>query len=146
MTSKPAPLQRSDFKEWIEITSRWGDNDQYGHINNVQYYSFFDTAVNQLLMQKQLLDPAHGALIGLVVQSHCDFHDALSFPGVVQAGVRVAHLGRSSVRYEIGLFSPGKIPASASGYFVHVYVDRNSRRPTHLPETWREPLEALSLI
>jgi acyl-CoA thioester hydrolase len=143
MTIKPVRLTREYFRAWIDITTRWGDNDQYGHVNNVQYYSFFDTAVNQWLIQKNLLDPANGTLIGLVVQSHCDFHDAVSFPGVVQAGVRVAQLGCSSVRYEIGLFLPGKMLASASGYFIHVYVDRLTRRPVELPATWREPLEAL---
>ncbi len=141
MTSKVNALARDQFKQWIDISSRWGDNDQYGHINNVLYYSFFDTAVNQLLMQHQLLDPHRGNIIGLVVQSHCDFLEGLSFPGLIQAGVRVAHLGRTSVKYEIGLFSAGKIQSAAHGHFVHVYVDRHTRRPIELPPSWRVLLE-----
>jgi acyl-CoA thioester hydrolase len=143
--NKSESLPRTHFSAWIDISSRWSDNDQYGHINNVVYYSFFDTAVNQLLIQMNLLDPKNSDVIGLVVQSHCEFTQSLSFPCPIQAGVRVAHIGRSSVRYEIGLFAAGKMYSAANGYFVHVYVDRHSRIPVAVAPTWRERLACLMI-
>ncbi len=142
---KTEPLTRASFAAWVDITSRWSDNDQYGHINNVVYYSFFDTAVNQLLIQMNLLDPSSSEVIGLVVQSHCEFTQSLSFPCPIQAGVRVAHIGRSSVRYEIGLFAAGKMQSAANGHFVHVYVDRMSRSPVAVTPIWRDRLATLMI-
>ena len=115
------------------------DNDVYGHVNNVVYYSFFDTAVNGLLMDAGVLDIHHGAVIGLVVETKCNYFTPIAFPQAVSAGVRVASLGRSSVRYEIGLFGGDAAHSAAAGHFVHVYVDRATRRPVPLPE----PLEAV---
>jgi acyl-CoA thioester hydrolase len=109
------------------------DNDVYGHVNNVQYYSFFDTAVNRYLIAAGALDIHAGAVIGLVVETHCNYFAPLAFPQDVEAGIRVAQRGRSSVRYEIGLFAPGAALAAATGHFVHVYVDRATRRPVALP-------------
>jgi acyl-CoA thioester hydrolase len=136
---------RDQYAAFVSITTRWSDNDQYGHVNNVVYYSYFDTAVNQLLIERQLLDPVAGALIGLVVQSQCEFAAALSFPIAIDAGVRVAHIGRTSVRYEIGLFEAGKMQAAAHGHFVHVYVDRHTRQPAPLPAQWRAQLQMWTL-
>jgi len=109
------------------------DNDLYGHINNVVYYSFFDTAVNTYLIERGALDIHGGGVIGLVVETHCNFFAPLQYPGTVEAGVRVGRVGSSSVRYEIGLFADAADASAASGHFVHVYVDRASRRPTALP-------------
>jgi acyl-CoA thioester hydrolase len=119
------------------------DNDVYGHVNNVVYYSFFDTAVNAALIERGLLDPASSEVIGLVAETGCRYHASLSFPEAVTAMLRVAHLGRSSVRYEIGLFAEGGDLAAAEGHFVHVYVDSQTRRPTALPEQLRTFLETL---
>ena len=119
------------------------DNDVYGHINNVTYYSFFDTAVNGWLVAQGALDLERSAVIGLVVQTHCDYFAPLAFPQAIEAGLRVAHLGSSSVRYEVGIFAAGEPLTAAHGHFVHVYVDRQSRRPVPLPELFRTPLERL---
>lgn len=136
---------RRDYARHRLITTRWMDNDVYGHVNNVVYYSFFDTAVNATLIEEGLLDPARSAVIGLVVETGCRYAAPLSFPGDVAAGIRVGHLGRSSVRYEIGLFPDGEDMAAAEGHFVHVYVDRGSRRPVPLPEALRAFLGTLLL-
>jgi acyl-CoA thioester hydrolase len=120
------------------------DNDVYGHINNVQYYSFFDTVVNGYLIAQGALDPATSAVIGLVVETHCNFFAPLSFPAAVDAGLRVTRLGTSSVRYEIALFAEGTAAAAAQGHFVHVYVDRRTRRPvTQLPNDLQTALTPL---
>jgi len=119
------------------------DNDLYGHINNVQYYSFFDTVVNRYLIQAGALDIHGGEVIGLVIETHCNYFAPLAFPQDVQAGLRVAHLGSSSVRYEVGLFASGQATAAAAGHFVHVYVDRNTRRPVPLPATLVAALQPL---
>jgi acyl-CoA thioester hydrolase len=126
----------------LEIPTRWKDNDVYGHVNNVEYYSYFDTVINRWLITEGGLDIHEGDVIGLCVESHCAFRAALSFPDVVRAGLRVAHLGRSSVRYEIGLFGAGGEPA-AEGWFVHVFVDRGERRPHDIPASVRAALERL---
>jgi acyl-CoA thioester hydrolase len=141
--ARPVPNRRSDFVHFVQITTRWMDNDVYGHVNNVVYYSFFDTAVNQFLIEQGALDVASGASIGLVVHTECDYFAPLSFPGNVEAGLRVAAVGASSVTYEIGLFGAGDESSAASGRFVHVYVDRASRRPQPLPEPLRRALAAL---
>lgn len=135
---------RPHFPHWDSITTRWMDNDMYGHVNNVQYYSFFDTVVTTWLVREGGLDPRHGEVIGLCVESQCTFAAPLSFPDQVLAGLRVGHVGRSSVRYEISLFSSAADQPAASGHFVHVYVDRESRRPTAIPDHLRKALSALS--
>jgi acyl-CoA thioester hydrolase len=119
------------------------DNDQYGHVNNVVYYSWFDTAVNAYLIEHGALDPAQGGVIGLVVETQCHYFAPLAFPQVVEAGIRVVHLGTSSVRYEVGLFAQGAPETAAHGHFVHVYVDRTTRKSVPLPTRLRQTLEAL---
>ena len=133
------PEPRSAYAAFRPITTRWMDNDVYGHVNNVVYYSFFDTAVNGLLMEAGMLDIHHGEVIGLVVETQCNYFAPIAFPQAVDAGVRVAQLGRSSVRYEIGLFAGDAPDSAAAGHFVQVYVDRATRRPVPLPE----PLKAV---
>ena len=131
-----------DYPHHRAIPTRWADNDVYGHVNNVEYYAFFDTVINAWLIAEGGLDIQDGAVIGLCAESHCEFTAPLAFPETVTAGLRVAHLGRSSVRYEIGLFgADGR--AAATGWFVHVFVDRASRRPVEIPGDLRAALEAL---
>jgi acyl-CoA thioester hydrolase len=143
MTERPAAEPRQAFPWFSRITTRWMDNDVYGHINNVVYYSFFDTAVNGYLIERGALDIHAGDVIGLVVETHCNFFAPLQFPQFVEAGVRVARVGTSSVRYEIGLFADEVPTCAASGHFVHVYVDRQTRRPTPLPEALLRALAPL---
>ena len=141
---KVGPSDRLDFRHFLPITTRWMDNDVYGHVNNVVYYSYFDTVVNEYLIRAGALDVEHGTTIGLVVETQCNYFSPLAFPDQVEAGLRVARIGTSSVRYEVGLFKPGKPQAAAQGHFVHVYVDRATRRPVGaLPEALRSALEAL---
>ena len=128
------------------ISTRWMDNDVYGHINNVNYYSFFDTVVNGFLVEEGVLDIENGATIGLVVETGCKYFAPLSFPDTVEAGISVSHIGNSSVRYEVGLFRKGDIEPVAQGFFVHVYVDRASRRPTSIPEKMKTVLKAIESI
>ena len=125
------------------ISTRWNDNDVYGHVNNVEYYSFFDTVINEYLIADGGLDIGGDDVIGLCAESHCAFHGALAFPGTVEAGLRVAHLGRTSVRYEIALRAEGAPEPAATGWFVHVFVDRGTRRPAEIPPRLRAALEAL---
>lgn len=134
---------RADYRVFRTIPTRWMDNDAYGHVNNVVYYSWFDTAVNALLVEWGLLDIQNGATIGLVVETGCRYDRSVSFPEDVEAGVRIARLGNSSVRWEVGLFTAGHAAPAAEGYFVHVYVDRASRRPAQLPAEWRTRLAPL---
>ena len=134
---------RADYRVFYEIPSRWLDNDVYGHINNVVYYSFFDTAVNSYLIERGALDIHGGTVIGLVVETHCNFFAPLQFPQFVEAGMRVARVGSSSVRYEIGLFADEVPTCAALGYFVHVYVDRQTRRPAALPDALMKALAPL---
>ncbi len=133
--------RRAEYRVFAPLDTRWGDNDVYGHVNNVVYYALFDTAVNRLLIQAGVLDIAAGPVIGLVVETGCRFHASLAFPDRVTAGVRVARVGNSSVRYEIGLFREDEDEAAAEGLFVHVYVDRATRRPTPLPTPLRAVVE-----
>lgn len=133
----------SGYPHQSEISTRWMDNDVYGHINNVQYYSFFDTAVNRYLIEQSVLDIEGGDTIGLVVETGCQYYAPLAFPNTIVAGVGVGHIGTSSVRYEIGLFRKGDSKPAAQGFFVHVYVDSASRRPTSIPEDMRKALEAI---
>ena len=141
--SRRTPEPRSAYRVFRPITTRWMDNDVYGHVNNVVYYSFFDTAVNGLLMAAGVLDIHAGAVIGLVVETQCNYFAPIAFPQAVTAGVRVAQLGRSSVRYEIGLFAAGEPLSAALGHFVHVYVDRDTRRPVALPAPLQHALQGL---
>ena len=132
----------ADFPHSTVIPTRWKDNDVYGHVNNVEYYSFFDTVINAWLIREGGLDIHRGEVIGLCAESHCTFTAALEFPDDVQAGLRVVHLGSRSVKYEIGLFGHDGTPA-ALGWFVHVFVDRGTRRPTPPPDRLRAALERL---
>ena len=141
--SRPQPQTREAFAHFSAITTRWMDNDIYGHVNNVTYYSYFDTAVNRYLIEAGVLDIHGGDVIGLVIETHCNYFAPLAFPRNVEAGIRVAHVGKSSVRYEIGLFEEGEALSAAFGHFVHVYVDRETRRPTALPEAFLQALSAL---
>lgn len=144
MTSRPQPDSRDTYARFVPLTTRWMDNDAYGHLNNVVYYSLFDTAVNSLLIEAGALDLHAGTVIGLVVETHCNFFESLAFPQRIEAGVRVAQQGRSSVRYEIGLFAEGAATCAARGHFVHVYVDRDSRRPVAaLPDAYLAALKGL---
>jgi acyl-CoA thioester hydrolase len=143
-TCRPEPPHRSGFSHFVQISTRWMDNDVYGHLNNVVYYSFFDTAVNQFLIEQGALDILTGTSIGLVVHSECDYFAPLAFPGSVEAGLRIAMVGASSVRYEVALFGVGVDRAAACGRFVHVYVDRESRRPQPLPPLLQRALAILS--
>jgi acyl-CoA thioester hydrolase len=143
MTQRPSPDARSTYRHFTVISTRWMDNDVYGHVNNVQYYSFFDTAVNGYLIAQGVLDPATSPVIGLVVETQCRYFESLSFPEAVHAGIRVAKMGTSSVRYEIGLFREGATNAVAQGYFVHVYVGRDTRRPVPLPAPLKDALARL---
>lgn len=143
MSERARPQHRSSYRQFSPIGSRWMDNDAYGHINNVVYYSFFDTAVNRWLIEHDALDIAHGAVIGLVVETHCNYHAPLAFPQDIEAGLRVTHVGRSSVRYEVGLFARGQAVSAAAGHFVHVYVDRATRRPVPLPSALLAALQPL---
>ncbi len=127
--SRPSPEPRSAYARFERLSTRWMDNDIYGHLNNVVYYSLFDTAVNQYLIAAGALDIHAGAVIGLVVETHCNYFEALAFPQRIDAGLRVAKQGSSSVRYEIALFAEGAELCAARGHFIHVYVDRQTRRP-----------------
>ncbi|WP_042422738.1 acyl-CoA thioesterase [Comamonas granuli] len=140
---RPMPLARSAYRAFRTITTRWMDNDVYGHVNNVVYYSWFDTAVNACLIERGALDIHAGTTIGLVIETQCNYFAPLAFPQTIEAGIRVAHLGQSSVRYEVGLFAQGAPQTAAAGHFVHVYVDRATRRPVPLPEALRQVLEDL---
>lgn len=143
MAAKQAP-SREHFRTFTAIDTRWMDNDVYGHVNNVTYYSYFDTAVNRYLVENGLLDIEHSPAIGLVVETGCTYFASVAFPDALEVGCRVAHLGNSSVRYELGVFRRGEATAAASGHFVHVYVDRETRKPTALPAPLRNALRKLA--
>jgi acyl-CoA thioester hydrolase len=134
---------RAGYPHHLAIPTRWNDNDVYGHVNNVEYYAFFDTVINTWLIREGALDIHGGAVIGLCAESHCSFHAALAFPETVDAGLRVGRLGRTSVTYEIGLFGEGADTPAATGWFVHVFVDRETRRPAAPPPPLRAALERL---
>ena len=136
---------REEYATVLQIPTRWADNDIYGHVNNVEYFAFFDTVINHWLIHEGGLDIHAGGLIGLCAESHCTYHAALAFPDVVDAALRVKHLGRSSVRYELALFRSGDPEPAATGWFVHVFVDRGSRRPAPMPPQLRAALERLRL-
>ena len=137
------PERRTPFRWFLDIPTRWMNNDVYGHVNNVVYYSYFDTAVNRYLIERGGLDIHNGPIVGIVPESFCRFHRSFSYPETVQAGLRVGRLGRSSVRYEIGLFGQNEDVARADGHFVHVFVERALQPPTPIPAAIRAALEAI---
>ena len=144
MSDRPTRPDRSAFRLFRPIATRWMDNDAYGHVNNVHYYSYFDSAVNGWLVEKGLLTITESPFIGLVVESGCTYFDSVAFPEALEAGIAVAHLGRSSVRYRIGIFKEGGAQAAAQGHFVHVYVDRITQRPVEIPPETRRALSELT--
>ena len=139
---RPGP--RDAYAAFAPISTRWMDNDVYGHVNNVVYYSWFDTAVNAWLIEQGALDIHAGGVIGLVIETQCNYFAPLAFPQTIEAGLRVAHLGSSSVRYEVGLFAQGEPLAAACGHFIHVYVDRETRRPVPLPDKLKATLQTIT--
>ena len=141
--SRQGPRDRSAYRAWRTIPTRWADNDAYGHVNNVVHYAWFDTAVNAWLVEAGLLDIAKGDLIGLVVDTRCRYFAPLSFPQSAEVGLAVERLGNSSVTYRLGIFGAGVESAAAEGEFTHVYVDRASHRPAPVPQAWRAKLEEL---
>jgi len=143
--SKPTPKSRGEFRHFRTITTRWMDNDVYAHVNNVVYYSYFDTVVNQYLLEQGVLDIVASPVVGLVVETQCNYFRPISFPDIVQAGLRVARIGGSSVRYEIGLFRDDEPTAAAQGHFVHVYVERDTNRPMPLSAALRAALAPLAV-
>jgi acyl-CoA thioester hydrolase len=142
--ARTVPEQRAAYHYFRRVPTRWMDNDVYGHVNNVVFYSYFDTVVNAFLVHEGGLDVESGSIIGLCVESQCRYHAPVSFPDVLDAGLRVAKIGRSSVRYEVGIFRAGEDTAAAQGHFVHVFVDRVTRRPVDLPDQMREALTRLA--
>jgi acyl-CoA thioester hydrolase len=143
MQASQDPQTRAAFPHFLVIPTRWMDNDVYGHVNNVVYYGYFDTIINRYLIGEGGLDIAAGPVIGVAAESHCRYRRGVSFPMDLDAGLRVGKLGRSSVRYEIGIFAPGEDDAAAEGWFVHVFVDRASRRPAEIPAALRAALAKL---
>lgn len=135
--------RRGDYRRFLALDTRWSDNDIYGHVNNVQYYSYFDTAVNRMLIEAGVLDIHAGATVAFVVESSCSYFRPIAFPDPLDVGVRIARLGRSSVRYELAIFRRGDDLACAAGVFVHVYVDRDSNRPVPIPEPTRQLFNTL---
>jgi acyl-CoA thioester hydrolase len=135
---------KARYRHFLEISTRWMDNDVYGHVNNVVYYSWFDTVVNQFLVEQRVLDIEHSTVIGLVIETQCNYFASVAFPDKIVAGVSVAKLGNSSVRYEVGIFRGDEDTASAQGHFVHVYVDRASRKPTTIPADMRAVLTTIT--
>jgi acyl-CoA thioester hydrolase len=139
------PSERKDYRWFLDIPTRWMDNDVYGHVNNVVYYSYFDTVVNRYLIDVGGLDIQAGPFIGIVPESFCRFHRSFAYPELVQAGLRVGRLGASSVRYELALFGSGETIARADGHFVHVFVDRADQRPRPIPDGIRAALAAIAV-
>jgi acyl-CoA thioester hydrolase len=143
MSARPAPEPRSAYRHFGVITTRWMDNDVYRHVNNVVYYSYFDTVVNQYLIEQGALDIEKSEVVGLVVETQCQYFSPIAFPSKVHAGLRVASIGNSSVRYEVGLFRDDDPLCAAKGHFVHVYVDRATNKPQPLPAALRAALTPL---
>ena len=144
MVNREPPRGRAAYRHFANITTRWADNDAYGHVNNTIHYAWFDSAVNEWLVGQGLLDIAAGDPIGLVVETGCRYFAPLTFPGAVEVGIAIERIGRSSVTYRLGVFAAGADDPAAEGHFSHVYVDRASRRPVALPEAWRQKLTALA--
>ena len=141
--NRPSFRSRTEYKHWTAISTRWFDNDVYHHVNNTVYYSWMDTAVNGWLLESGLLDLENGNPVGLVVETSCSYASPISFPDHIEVGLRTASIGNSSVTYHLGVFIVGAENASAQGHFIHVYVDRQSRRPVSLPERWRSKVKTL---
>lgn len=141
--ARQAPASRADYPHFLSLATRWMDNDLYGHVNNVVYYSYFDTVVNRYLIDEGVLSLEQSPVIGLVVETGCQYFGPVTFPDTVHAGLRVAHIGTSSVRYEIGIFRNEEETAAAQGHFIHVYVERETRKPTPLPVELRSALEKI---
>ncbi|MFJ3467654.1 acyl-CoA thioesterase [Pseudomonas sp. NPDC090201] len=137
--------QRTDYRHFQPITTRWHDNDIYGHVNNVTYYSFFDSTVNSYLIERGGLDIHEGGVVGFVVSSSCDYFASIAYPDLIEVGLRVGKLGNSSVQYELAIFRAGEEEACAAGRFVHVFVDRQSNQPVAIPAEMREALEHLTV-
>jgi acyl-CoA thioester hydrolase len=144
MAERPIRSSRADYRVFRPIATRWMDNDVYGHVNNVVYYSYFDSAVNGYLIEQGVLDVAASEIVGLVVETGCSYFESVAFPDALEAGIAVLKLGRSSVRYAIGIFKAGAELAAAQGHFVHVYVDRATQRPAEMPEPTRRVLAVLA--
>ncbi|CAG2153318.1 acyl-CoA thioesterase [Cupriavidus numazuensis] len=144
MSDKAVPTRRGAYRYFCAFPTRWGDNDSYGHVNNVVYYAFFDSAVNKHLIEHGVLDIAKSEVIGLVIETRCTFFSSMGFPDIVNVALKVVHLGKSSVRYEIALFRNDSEECSALGQFVHVYVDRATNRPVAIPDTVRVVLQSLA--
>jgi acyl-CoA thioester hydrolase len=142
-SARPAPLGREAFARFVPVSTRWSDNDPYGHINNAAYYFFFDAAVNAILIEAGLLDPASSDVIGLVVENNCVYFSSLAFPDAIEVGVAVEELGRSSVRYVVSAFKAGAPLAAAQGRYTHVYVERATHRPVPIPSAHRRLMESL---
>jgi len=142
---KTTPPTRSDFVAFEEIHSRWMDNDAYGHINNVVYYSFFDTAVNRYLIERDALNILKSDVIGFVIETQCKYFSPIAYPDMIHVGLKVTHLGNSSAKYEVAIFKNDDDIASAAGSFVHVYVNRSTNKPTPIPQNVREILTGLIL-
>ena len=144
INARPQTELRGAYRAFQSIATRWADNDLYGHVNNVIYYSWFDTAVNGMLIERGVLDIQHGGVIGYVVETGCNYFSPLAFPELVVVGIRLASMGFSSVRYEVAVFpEDANLPCAARGHFVHVYVDRATRRPIALPIEFQQVLETL---
>lgn len=143
MRERPKPENRDAYMYFQTMTTRWMDNDSYRHMNNTTYYSFFDTIVNQYLIENDVLDVERSSVIGLVAETKCRYFKSIGFPSRINVGLRVGHLGNSSIRYEIGLFKDDEDGASAQGHFVHVCVDRESGRPTAIPEKMKSVVAPL---
>jgi acyl-CoA thioester hydrolase len=143
MSARPTPDPRTAYRHFREISTRWADNDLYGHVNNAVYYQYFDTAVNRYLLDSGAIALEGGPVIGVVVETHCNFFSSAAYPDTIHVGLRVTRLGSTSVRYEIGIFRNDEPRASAQGHFVHVYVDRASRRPVPLPDHLKAALNPL---
>jgi acyl-CoA thioester hydrolase len=143
MSERPARLSRAAFRHFRPIATRWMDNDVYGHVNNVVYYAYFDTVVNGHLVEAGLLDIAESPAVGLVVETGCTYFESVAFPDALEAGLAVEALGRSSVRYRVGIFKTGADLAAAQGHFVHVYVERGTQRPVPIPDAHRQAFERL---
>jgi len=142
---KPPPGRRADYHRFLPITTRWMDNDALGHVNNAAYYSYFDTAITYFLVLNGILTWRGSAHLMLVAENSCRYHSEIAFPDRVTAGVRVGHLGTSSIRHEVGVFREDSEVAAAEGYFVHVCVDAVTRRPAPMPDHWRQVLQVNKL-
>jgi acyl-CoA thioester hydrolase len=143
METRPQPLARAEFAHFLPIPTRWADNDAYGHVNNVVYYAWFDTVVNRWMIEQGLLDIRDGRVIGLVVETRCNYFASLAFPEPVEAGLRILRIGATSIVWQIGIFGAGHATTAALGHFVHVTVDAQSRRPVEVPPDWRDAMRAL---